>query len=59
MGTHIYNNDKVDIENKEEGKHKQKGCKIVKTNNVTIHLKQLEKEEMKHPRVFFWAPKSL
>ena len=23
-GTHVYNNDKVDIENKEEGKHKQK-----------------------------------
>ena len=28
-------------------------------NNLTLHLKQLEKEEMKHPRIFFWAPKSL
>ena len=23
----------------------------VKSNNLTLHLKQLEKEEMKHPRV--------
>ena len=28
-------------------------------NNLTLHLKQLEKEEMKNPRIFFWAPKSL
>ena len=26
-------------------------------NNLTLHLKQLEKEEMKHPRVFFLGSK--